>query len=222
MAERAQIFFTQPALGGGEDTGNFLAASDDLGIAQLILRFRNPGNGHFAAFQLTHILLVPFRRYQFVVAPAEETQQVVEKLTYIRGPDVVLEVKLVNSLAEINPEIFLVEHAKISSIALQQVEAVIVKGCRMDWFAEKPANSIAHFSRRGHRIGKGKDLFGLRLSLLDKAGNAVNQDRSFSCTGSGHHQHRPVNVRDGFALAIVRNKRGRMRLQFGNSHRGSE
>ena len=44
VAERAQIFFAQPALSGGEDTGNFLAASDDLGIAQLIFRLRNPGN----------------------------------------------------------------------------------------------------------------------------------------------------------------------------------
>jgi hypothetical protein len=31
-----------------------------------------------------------------------------------------------------------------------------------------------------------------------------------------------VNMRNGFALAIVGKKRSGMRLQFGNSHRGPE
>ena len=92
----------------------------------------------------------------------------------------------------------------------------------MNWFAEKPANAFAHLAGCGHRIGEGKHFLGLRMFLLDEASDAVNQDRSFSGAGSGHDQHRPVNVRDGFALAIVGNKRGRMRLHFGNSHRGSE
>ncbi len=113
VAECAQIFFAQPALGGGKDAGNFLAASDHLGIAQLIFRFRNPGNRRFAALQPRNVLRVPFGRNQFVVTPAEEAQQIVEKLPHIRCPDVVFEMKLVNSLAQINPEIFFVEHAKV-------------------------------------------------------------------------------------------------------------
>ena len=127
MAERAQIFFAQPAFGRGEHAGNFLAASDHLGIAQLIFRLRDPGNRQFAALQPRNILRVFFRRDQFVVAAAEEAQQIVEKLSDIGRPNVVFQMKLVNSLAQINPEIFFVEHAKVFPSALQQVEAIIMK-----------------------------------------------------------------------------------------------
>ena len=97
-----------------------------------------------------------------------------------------------------------------------------MKGCGMNRFAHERTNAVAHLPRRSHRISKGKHLLGLRLSLFGEAGNAVNQHRSFSCTGSSHDQHRPMNVRNGFALAIVGKKRGRMRLRLGDSHRGPE
>src|SRR5580704_19104566 len=99
MAECAQVVFAQPLLRCGKDAGYFLAAGDHLDVAQLVLRFCNPWYRGLAALQAGDILGVLLGRYQLVVTAAEETQQIVEKLPYIGGPDVVFEMKLVDSLA---------------------------------------------------------------------------------------------------------------------------
>ena len=82
----------------------------------------------------------------------------------------------------------------------------------MDRLAQQRAHAVPHLSGRGHGVGEGEHLLRLRVPLLDQAGNAVDQDRSFPCAGSRDHQHRSVNVLNRFALAIIGNKRGGMRL----------
>ncbi len=79
-----------------------------------------------------------------------------------------------NSLTQVNPEILLVEHAKISTRSLKQIEAIIVKCRRMNLFAKKHAHPITHLSGRGHCIGEGEYSLRLRVPLLDKAGNTVD------------------------------------------------
>ena len=83
---------------------------------------------------------------------------------------------------------------------------------RMSWFAQLPANAITHLSGGGDCVGEGDDLVRPRVALLHQAGNAVDQDRGLARAGSGHDQHRPVNVIDRFALSIVWSERSRMRL----------
>jgi hypothetical protein len=50
----------------------------------------------------------------------------------------VLQMKLVNSLPQVNPEIFVVEHAKVFSIALKKSETVVMKRRRMNWPSQQP------------------------------------------------------------------------------------
>jgi hypothetical protein len=50
----------------------------------------------------------------------------------------------------------------------------------------------------------------------------MNQNRSFPGAGSRHDQHWPVNVLNGFALAIVGDELCRMGLRFRDNHCGSE
>jgi hypothetical protein len=115
-----------------------------------------------------------------------------------------------NPLAQVNPKIFIVEHAEIFAGPLEQLEAIIVKGGGMNLFAEKRAHSITHLPRSSHGIGEREHLLRLRVLLLDKAGSTVDEDRSFSRTGARDHQHGAVNVVDRFALAIIGNKWSRL------------
>ena len=132
------------------------------------------------------------------------------------------EVKVVNAFAEIYPQIFFIEDGKISSGALQQGVAVIVESSRMNFPAEEFAHTVTHLAGGGHGVGEGKNFLRLRVALLGETRDALNQDRSFSGTGPGNHQHWTVNVLDGFALAIVGEEWSGRRLKFGDSHWGSE
>jgi len=151
---------------------------------------------------------------------AEESQQITAKLSHIRGADVVLQVKIVNSLAEKDPEIFFVEDGKLFSRANQQVIAVVVKCGGMNLLAEKRADALAHLASGGHGVGEGEHFVGPGVALLNETGDAVDQDRGFAGAGAGHDEHRPANMLNGFALAIV-GEEG-IRFWFGDSHWGSE
>jgi hypothetical protein len=100
------------------------------------------------------------------MAAAEKVQQVVEELTDIRGADIVLEMKLVNSLAQINPKIFFIEDAKLFSRPLEQAIAVIMEGRRTDLTTKQMGCPFLHLPRSGHGIRKGKDFIRLRVALL--------------------------------------------------------
>ena len=210
VAECAVIVLAKPAIGGGEDACKFLAAADYLSVAQLFFRFRYPWNGKFAAFQPRNIFRVLFRRYHFVVTAAEEIEQVVEKLSNVGRPDVVLQAELTDSLAEIDPEIFLVEDTEILAGALEQMVTVIVECGGVNLMTEERTHAISHFGSGSHGISERDDLVGLRTSFLHQAGNTMDENRRFAGTSAGDNQHRPVNMVNSFSLAIVRKKGSRL------------
>ena len=84
----------EPALHGGEYAGNLAAAAENLGVIEDVLGFRNARDGNFFALQAFHVLRVLFGRDQFVVAAADELQQVVQELGNIGGADVVFEMQI--------------------------------------------------------------------------------------------------------------------------------
>src|SRR6202034_1274919 len=98
-------------------------------------------------------------------------------------PDVVLQTQFMNSLAQVNPKLLIVEHAKIFAGPLEQLEAIIVKGGGMNLFAEKRAHPITHPSRRSHGVSEREHLLWLRMLPLDKAGNPGDKNRSFPGAG---------------------------------------
>jgi hypothetical protein len=144
------------------------------------------------------------------VAAAYEAQQVAQKLSHIRRPDVVLQAKFMNPLAQVNPKIAFIENVKLFPGASKQVEAVIVKCCGMNLFAEKRTHAVAHLPGSGNGVSKREHFFRLGMPLLYKVSYAMDQNRCFSGSGSRHHQHWSMNMLDRLALAIVGNKRRRL------------
>src|SRR5258708_12971316 len=115
-----------------------------------------------------------------------------------------LEMKLMDSLAQVDPEILLVEHAKASSRALQKVEAIVVKGCRMNRFAQKRANLGAHLRGGSHRIGEGEHFLRFGVPLFDEVGNPVDQHRCLACACAVAYQHPSVNMLHLLSLLLLR------------------
>jgi len=115
VAEGPQIFLPQPVFQGGKNSRNFPAPAEDLGIAQRVLRFRDTRDRQFAALQPVHVLRIFFRSDKLVVAAADKVQQIAQKLPHVCGADKILEMKLADSLAQVNPQVLLIEDAKLLS-----------------------------------------------------------------------------------------------------------
>ena len=177
VAERAQIFFPEPALHGGEYVGYLAAAAEHLGIVQDVLRLGNARNGNFLALQAFNVLRVFLGRDQFVVTAAHKVQQVVQELRHICSADVVYEMQIPEAAAQVDPEIFVVQDSEIFVHALEQVEAVIVEGgCIHHFAAQQLAHPVAHFFGSVIRVGESEDLVGLSIALANQTLNAVRQD----------------------------------------------
>jgi hypothetical protein len=76
----------------------------------------------------------------------------------------------------------------------------------MNLLTEQDAHLVAHLFRSLYRVGERENLLRPGVTLLNQAGNAMDQNRSFSSAGSRHNKHRPASVLDGFVLTIVGNK----------------
>ena len=142
------------------------------------------------------------------MAIVDKLQQIGEKLPHIGGANKIFQPQIADSAAQINPQILFVEHAEILVRAFEQVEAVIVKRRGMNRFpAEQLAQALAHLGSRIIRIGEGQNLVRLRMPIANQARNAMGQNRSLPRARAGHHEHRPADMFDGFALAVVRDER---------------
>ena len=114
VAEGAQIVLLQHALHSGEDAGDLPATPQDFFVGQgvRVLRPRHARNGQLAAFQLLNVFRIFLRADQFVVAAPHELEQIIEKLADVGGADEIVQVQFANALAQINPEILVVEYAR--------------------------------------------------------------------------------------------------------------
>ncbi len=115
VAEGSQLVLAQHALHGGEYTGDFTAPPDDFLVrhGDGVFRFGHPRNRQLATFDFLHILFVFFRTDEFVMTMPKEGKQVVKKLAEPGGADKVVQVQFANAAAEINPEVLIVEDAKL-------------------------------------------------------------------------------------------------------------
>ena len=102
VAEGAVIVFAQPTLNRGEDTGNFRQRPITSASAQLLFRLRDPGDRSFATLQRR-----TYSAYFSGVTSSSwqrlKNKQIIQKLSDIGRPNVVFEMKLMNSFAKINP-----------------------------------------------------------------------------------------------------------------------
>ena len=168
VAERAQIFFPQPAFGAGKNAGDFAATPKDFLVANVASRLGHTWNRELPAFELAHILRITFGRDQLVVAAAHELQQIFQKLAYIGGAHEMFEMQVAQPPPQIDPEIGVIENAEVLVHPLQQIEAVIVKrggvhaGC-----ANKSTNSLFHLGGGIFRVRERQNFFRLGMTFLD-------------------------------------------------------
>ena len=219
VAEGTQIFFGEPALHGGEYTGDLTAAAEHLRVVKDIFGLRDARDRNLFALQAFDVLRVLLGGDQFVVAAAHEIQQVVQELGNISRANVVFEVQFADAAAQVNPQILVVEDTEIFVDALEHVETIVVEGGGVHLLAAQQfAKAVAHFIGCISRIGEGQDLVGVSVSLADQALNALSQDGSLASASARDHQHGSMDVLDGFALAIVGSKRSGTGVRLRRRH----
>ena len=131
-------------------------------------------------------------------------EEVVEELADICGANIVFEAKFANAPAQVDPDILFVEHSEILPDLLEELEAIVMEGRGLHLFAaQQLAHTLVHFFGGIEGIGKGEDLMRLGVPFVDQPLDAMSQDGGFARASAGHHQHRPMDMLDGFALAIV-------------------
>ena len=104
------------------------------------------------------------------MAPAQKIQQVPQKLPNIRSPHKISQMQIAQPPPQVNPQVRLVQHAKISLRTLEQIKTVIMKRRGMHAsLAHERAHALAQFSRRILRISKRENLLRLRVPFLEPA-----------------------------------------------------
>ena len=219
VAERAEIVFLEPELHGGEDARNLAATSNHLGVVEVGARLRNPRNRHLSTFQPIHVGGVFSRSDQFIVAAIDKLQKVTEELADVGSANEIFEMQLTNAAPQVDPHVLLVENAETLVHSLEQPEAIVVK-CRSVHAlpAQQPAQAVPHLCRRIDGVGESQDFVRLRVPFADQALNAIGQDRSLAGACARDHEHRSVNMFNGFALAIVWSERSRTRTRLRKRH----
>src|ERR1700722_12695483 len=144
VAERSQAIFFQPAFHRFKHAGDFAASAKHLGIVQLVFRLGDPRDGQLAALQPGYILRIFFRSDQLVVAAAEKAEQIAQKLADIGGTNKMLQMQLGDATAQIDPQVNVIENAKILASSFQQIETTIMKRGGTNSLADQGAHPLAH------------------------------------------------------------------------------
>ena len=182
----------------------------------MVLQTRGTGSSPRASCR--YVGRVLFRTYQFILAATQKIQQVVQKFGYVRRADEVFQIQFAKPFAQVNPDIFVVEHAKLFFAADQQVVAVGVKSRDLQTRDVGPANlganAFLHFPGGVIGICDSQNLIGSSMLLLNEPGNASCEHSGFARACPCDHQHRTAHMFDGLPLALVRLEGSRSRNGF--------
>src|SRR5262249_42197922 len=129
VAEGAEILLPQHALDRREYAGNLPAAFQYFAIWQRVPRTPNSRERYFAALQAGNVLSIFFRRDQLVVTFADEVEQIAQKLANVRSADEIVQAQFVETATKVNPQVLFIQHAELFVITDQQLIAVSMKGC---------------------------------------------------------------------------------------------
>ena len=145
------------------------------------------------------------------MAVPEEGQQVIEKLAEPGGANVVVQVQFTDAAAQINPQVLIVHHPEFLAALVEESVAIIMKGRKAKAGEVGPAqlllHPLPHLLRRILGVGDGQDFVGPGVSFADQMGDAPGEDGGLPRARAGDNQHRPVDMFDSFALALVRLER---------------
>ena len=73
-------------------------------------------------------------------------------------------------------------------------------------------DAVAHFRGRIIGVSKREDFVGASVALFYQASNTARQNRGLAGSCAGEDEHRPMQMLDGFALALIGIKRTRWRV----------
>ena len=94
---------------------------------------------------------------------------------------------------------------------IEQIVAILVKSREAQAGEVGPAqlvlHPLPHFLGRILGVSDGQDFVGPGVSFADQVGDAPGEDGGLPRARAGDDQHRPVDVLDRFALALVRLER---------------
>jgi hypothetical protein len=145
---------------------------------------------------------------QFVLASAHEVGQIVEELADIGGADEELQIQFANAPAEVHPKIGIFKQAKMLAMADKKFVAVGVEGLGLELgkvgTAELQADAFSHFLGGVLGVSNGQDFFRTNPFITNQSRNATDEDRGLAGTGTGNHQHGPVNMLNRLTLAVIR------------------
>ena len=224
VAKRAQVLFLEHSLDGSEDPGNFLAALHDFVIAEsfCVLRTADAAHWKLATRKAANVLSVLLRPDQLVVATPHEVKEVIEELADICGAYEILEMQFADALAQVDPQIFVIEHAEFLTATFKEQVAVGVKGSGLQTrdvgTCEFRLHAVPHLFGSILGVSEGEDLIGTRVALPNQACDATSKDGGFAGSRARQHQHGAAEVLDCLPLALVGSELARLQRVFGGRH----
>ena len=145
------------------------------------------------------------------MAVPEEGEQVIEKLAEPGGANVVVQVQFTDTAAQINPQVLIVHHPELPAALVEKIVAIFVKGRDAEAGQVGPAqlllHPLTHLLGRILGVGDSQNFVGPGVSFANQVGDAPGEDRGLPRARTGDDQHRPVDMLDSFALALVRLER---------------
>ena len=130
----------------------------------------------------------------------EEGEQVVEKLAQPGGLHVIVQVQFADTAAQVNPEILLVEYAKLFAVADQENIAILMKGRELQsgevGSTQFLFHPLPHFLGCILGVSDGQDFIGPGVPFTNQMGDAFGEDGGLSRTRAGDDQNWTVDVFD--------------------------
>jgi hypothetical protein len=154
-----------------------------------------------------HVFLILFGTDQFVMTVPHELEQVFQKFAHAGGTDEILEVQFAETPAQVDPEVLVVEHFKLTAVFPEEVVAILVKS--RDTKAGDIISKqfflypLPHLLCRILGIGDGENFIGMGVAPADQVGNALGEDGGLPRARAGDDHHGAMDMFDSFALTLV-------------------
>src|SRR5437868_506146 len=126
VSEGAEVLLGQHVLYRGKHARDFATALQYLCLADAgaVLGTRNTGNGKFSALEALNVVSVFLRSDQLVMAAAHEVEQVFQELSHIGRAHKISQAQLADALTQENPQVLVVQDAKVLAGTNEQIVAV--------------------------------------------------------------------------------------------------
>src|SRR5437868_9302654 len=128
--------------------------------------------------------------------------------------------QLADTLAKIDPQVLVIQHAELLATAIEQRKAIGMKGSGLN-LALGPQfflDALAHLAGSVVSVSKRENFVSAGVALTNQTGDSAGKDGGLASSGSGHHQHGTVKVLNRLLLVFVGGECGGSRCALGRLH----